>query len=170
MRVRYRLVLLMIALSIATILAVGPIRTWDTLTLRTTEDWQRPDGVRNRTRARLWSKPGFVEFFESWYPDGTKRYEGTAHDWNANWAGYAKWWTEQGELVTYCVWAEGEPQHGVFEMYTHYFEDGPTGLVESRPPTRKQTRYLDSTAVETRTSPPWFSEEEILRSMESFKP
>ncbi len=54
MKRRHLLALVILALVVAAVLAVGPVRVWDALTLRTVEEHWPNDRLKRRYRIRLW--------------------------------------------------------------------------------------------------------------------
>ena len=160
MRRRHLLALVILALVVATVLAFGPVRVWDALTLRTVEEhW--PNGQLKRRYQRQWwsgeSVYSHVGSWEEWHEDGQPAHQIIA---NSLGNGYAKAWSRNGHLIAYHSTRRGEAHTGVYVL------EQPVGMPPTSWVIEKQWRRLAGVDVETRTSPPWFTEEEILQSVE----
>ena len=123
MKRRHVIALIILALVVATVLAMGPERVWDPMTTKTVEQYWPNGQLSARYRMRRWS--GRIGLVQGWTPDGKL---------NTN------IWVFRGQLVT--------------------------GIESGAVPVRYQKRYVNGKRVELRTSPPWFTEEEILQSVE----
>ena len=144
MKRRHLLALVILALVVATVMAMGPVRVWDAMTLRTVEEYWPSGGLQRRYRVRLWQgRAHMQDHCDTWYENGQKRRE------IRQWPVYRmRGWSDTGQLRTYVVAGTG---------------------IHSTPAGRRvleQVRMKNDVVVETRRSRPWFTEEEILRSVE----
>ena len=149
------LALAILALVVATVLAMGPVRVWDMLTLRMVEEYWPNGQIQRRYYLRLWDSqekddwpwvlaPTYADY-DQWYENGQKEAE-IRHSPVQSLRG----WAETGIVTSYVV-------RGVGIQTT---DASPTGAPV------EQYRFEDGQIVEIRTSPPWFTEEEILQSVE----
>ena len=152
MRRRHLLALVIRALVVATVLVVEPVPVWDWLTTKTVEEYYDDGTLRYRGWVRLWeARPAaplgwwvLGRDCDAWYENGQKvvvaRYSPVER---------VRGWSETGQLLSNRVAGTG-----ILTVTTAAGE-----LLE-------QVRYKDDVVVETRFSPPWFTEEEILGSVE----
>ncbi len=150
MRRRHLLALVILALVVAMVLAVGPGRVFiAVMTKQVTVDW--PNGnLRLRYHTWRWRSVGdetpdvftWLRSHEQWYENGQKERESfLGRD------AFQRSWLEDGRL-----WGCASPS-GKFESRVSNGE-----FSEQRLRSRDQ--------FEIRTSPPWFTEEEILQVVE----
>ncbi len=160
--------LVILALVVATVMAMGPVRVWDALTLRTMERpwvhavsvarlWPGDDVVTCRYRVPRWSDgedhlPRGVPL-QGWHENGQLAIEVYVPSQGP---GYRRVWSRDGELTTNMLLHDGYPHVGILTAW-------PGGA-----PSRKAQVRSDGgkNAAEARASPPWFTEEEILQSVE----
>ncbi len=149
MRRRHVLALVILALVVATVTAAGPVRVWDALTRRTVEEYWPSGKLKHRYEVRLWeSEDAHSGLLEFWYENGQREFEIRS---SGEYLLQVREWSPTGRLLTYLLSGEG--------IDTTVQEDT-FGIV-------KQERSVNGVVVETRTSPPWFTEEEILQSVEA---
>ena len=121
------------------------------ITTRTVEEYWPNGQMRNRYRLPWWVTADEWTWvhgvtrqsdFDAWYENGQKQIERRrAPVWQI------REWSETGEVTTWKLDGTG------IETWTE----------DER---RWQNRYKGGELVETRTSPPWFTEEEILQAVE----
>ena len=161
MRRRHLLALIILAFVVATVLAMGPVRVWDWMTLWTVEEYY-PNGALHRRYKLRWQEPregyeNFRERYVEWYPNGEREREylgagpGFRHGRVRE-----RWWDEEGRLFSCLIHLQGKPYQGFLGF--HGFK--------GNKPFSAQFRYTAGEMIEMRTSPPWFTEEEILQSVE----
>ncbi len=74
--------------------------------------------------------------------------------------GVERCWDEDGHLVETLLFVDGQAIAGIVCGNSRQYA---VGLNQTG---RFQNRWQDGNLVETRTSPPWFTEEEILQAVE----
>ncbi len=126
-----------LALVVATVVA-----SWDALTVRTVEEYWPNGGLRSRSRFRLWDDVDSAFQNELWHENGRLcMSQRRGRFW--------KVWIPSGQLVSYL-----RKDVGVY-----------TELSDARE-IMSQTRRRGLVTLEERTSPPWFTEQEILQAVE----
>ena len=150
MRRRHLLALVILALVVATVLAMGPVRVFDAvMTKQVTVDW--PNGnLRLRYNTWRWRSaaddtPNRIVWRRSlarWYENGQK-----GEEWFRGRDFINRSWQEDGRL---------------------WFHASPSGEFSSalRNGEFSEQRLRSGDQFEIRGSPPWFTEEEILQSVE----
>ena len=168
MRRRHLLALVILALVVATVLAMGPVRVWDALTLRKVEEYYDNGSLSGRYYVRWWEpEPADYEAWE-FFDERGRLVSQMRLD------GFLRHWADDGRLRTAALMRNGDPVQGVYTTETVWvsaamFDKGARpgdGVTMGSRREMMQVRYVDGTEVETRTSPPWFTEEEILQSVE----
>ena len=145
MRRRHLLALVILALVVATVLAFGPVRVWDWITIMTVTEYYDDGTPHHRYRVRRWSGERVLGVSEGWYEDGTLQFR---EDWEQSFWAY----TPRGALYQFSY---GSLRHSI-TLSSNVASDWSIwgqGLCVNK-------RY------ESRTSPPWFTEEEILQAVE----
>ena len=129
----------------------GPV--WIAITRVTVETYYANGQVEHRNQFKRWGRQQHGESGE-WWPNGQRRQE----SYRENGVGCGTWryWDIDGNLV-------GLQR---FDLTKRGFKHGviPMGWVDGRP--RVQFRFFDGSLVEQRTSPPWFTEDEIRASVD----
>ena len=141
-----------LALVVATVVAMGPVQVWDALTLTTVEEYWPNGNLRLRYYTWRWRSVGddtpdsivWRRSLERWYENGQKEREELFVGRNGF---VARAWLEDGRL-----WFHAGPSG----KFSSVFADGEV---------RGQALWSGD-HVERRKSPPWFTEEEILQSVE----
>ena len=144
--------LVILALVVATVLALEPVRVWDALTLRTVEE-RLPNGNRCRYRCRRWVEPSLeqADALEVLDESGRKIVELTLD-------GIYREWAEDGDLKT-AIRARGGERHGIESIVVNTVSGGKLGSQ------REQNRYVNGVLVERRSEEPWFSPDDIAGSV-----
>ena len=153
MRRRHLLALVILALVVATVVAAGgPMGVWDAVTLRTVEEYWPNGRAMHRYEVRLWESVEDNALsrgdYTFWHENGQKEFQ-----MHSGAVVQVREWSPTGRLLTYLRSGDG------VETTVHGDE-----IISGD--NLKQERSVNGVVIETRTSPPWFTEEEILQAVE----
>ncbi len=166
MRRRHPLAVVILALVVATLLAFGPVRVWDALTLRTVEERSETDGTSIHFEVRLWDDQsvanavGVVTYRdENGHKIKTTRRLRDGRTEVRYWEGDELRGLSHSDLN----WVRSSGANGLNPTVGFGDTDGTYWIKWGG---TEQVLVRSRVIVERRTSPPWFTDEEILQAVE----